>query len=243
MTEQSSTQDSIDETTYEFECMPLVTDLYGRQRDPFTGNAMEEGQEGPNSIFYVPGMPSEKGPDYQIFIGPEEAISWTKHMQQLRNAGFRGTKIMMSVTPRPQDRDRVPSPPPDWDKQNNTVGAAVTSYASFWRTKCNYCWAVIRHGEREMGFRLAEIKGAADRGCGTCDVLYNSIRHFADMIFPSYNTSKVRVRQNPDERLRLLSDTKSVRVSFDEYTGEDFYLTFAEEGNFHRIHELLKLKC
>ncbi|KAL5323084.1 hypothetical protein ACEPPN_007612 [Leptodophora sp. 'Broadleaf-Isolate-01'] len=231
MTEQSSTQDSIDETTYEFECMPLVTDLYGRQRDPFTGNAMEEGQEGPNSIFYVPGMPSEKGPDYQIFIGPEEAISWTKHMQQLRNAGFRGTKIMMSVTPRPQDRDRVPSPPPDWDKQNNTVGAAVTSYASFWRTKCNYCWAVIRHGEREMGFRLAEIKGAADRGCGTCDVLYNSIRHFADMIFPSYNTSKVRVRQNPDERLRLLSDTKSVRVSFDEYTGEDFYLTFAEEAS------------
>ncbi|KAH7418629.1 heterokaryon incompatibility protein-domain-containing protein [Cadophora sp. MPI-SDFR-AT-0126] len=213
----------------EYDALPRVTDLYGRQRDPFTGNPMEEGQEGPNSIFYVPGMPSEKGPDYQIFVGADKAISWTEHMQQLRDAGFRGTSIMMSVTPRPQDRDRIPSPPPDFERSRDSTKAVATSYASFWRTKCNYCWAVITHREREMGFRLEEIKSAAVKGCDTCNVLHKGIRHFADMIFPSYDSTKVRVRQNPEERVRLLSDTESVRVSFDEYEGEDFHLEFGQE--------------
>lgn len=81
-----------------------------------------------------------------------------------------------------------------------------------------------------MGFRLEEIKGAADRGCSTCIVLHDSIKHFADMIFPSYSSSKVRIRQKVKERFQLLSDTKSVRVSFDEYSGEDFSLIFGEEG-------------
>ncbi|KAK0113949.1 hypothetical protein ONS96_014798 [Cadophora gregata f. sp. sojae] len=230
MAEHISVQEHLDNESLEHDALPRIIDLYGRQRDPFTGNAMEEGQEGPNSIFYVPGMRSETDPDFQIFIGADKSISWTENMQRLRYAGFRGTSITMSVTPRPQDRDRIPSPPPDFARSRDTNNRVVESYASFWRTKCNYCWAVISHREREMGFRLSEITSAADKGCDTCNVLHRSIRHFADMIFPSYDSTKVRVRQSPEEEVRLLSDTKSVRVSFDEHGGEDFHLIFAEEG-------------
>jgi hypothetical protein len=224
MTEQTFMQDAINDEPSELESVPRVTDLH----DPFTGNPMEDGQEGPNSIFYVPGMPSECAPDYRLFTGPDTTISWTEYMQKIRDAGFKGTSITMAVTPRPQDRNRVPSPPPDLERAKDNGGTVATSFASFWRTNCNYCWAVIRSQEREMGFRLEEIKGAADRGCSTCSVLHDSIRHFADMIFPSYSSSKVRIRQKVKERFRLLSDTQSVRVSFDEYSGEDFFLNFGE---------------
>jgi hypothetical protein len=112
-----------------------------------------------------------------------------------------------------------------------TNGRAIaTSTASFWRTKCNYCWAVIRGRGRESGFRLEEIEGAAERGCGACTVLQNSIRHFADMIYPTYSSSKVRVRQKVEAPHALLSDAKLVRVSFDEYNGDDFFLAFSDEG-------------
>jgi hypothetical protein len=241
--EKIFTQDITDDEPTESEAVPRVTDLHGRQRDPFTGNAMEEGQEGPNSIFYVPGMPSETAPDYQLFTGPEKMISWTEHMKQLRAAGFKGTSIMMAVTPRPQDRNRVPSPPPDLENYDDRDGAVPTSYARFWRTKCNYCWAVIRGKQREFGFRLDEIKGAADRGCDACSVIHNSICHFADMMYPSYNRSKVRVRQKVENGLQLLSDIKSVRVSFDEYGGDDFFLTFTDEGESKIMADNCRISC
>ncbi|CAN9473440.1 unnamed protein product [Alternaria alternata] len=188
---------------------------------------MEEGQEGPNSIFYVPGMPSETQPDYRLYINGDESISFSEWMKKMRNAGFQGSHILFGVTPRPQDIRRVPSPPPD-EKEVREGGVAM-AVARFYRTKCRYCWAIVNERERETGFDMAEIEGAAEKGCNACLVICTGIRHFADMIFPRYNTRHVRVRQNMRGRQKLLSDTKALVVSFDEYNGESFTLTFSDE--------------
>jgi hypothetical protein len=229
MANRNSTVATTDESSL---VVPRVYDLHGRQRDPFTGNAMEDGQEGPNSIFYVPGLPSETSPDYVLYMGDGKPTPFSKHMRMLRDAGFEGSSMFMHVTPRPQDRSRIPSPPPDL---SDSLKARVV--ATFYRTNCNYCWAIIRGKERESGFRLEEIKGAADRGCGTCDVLLNSIERFANMIFPSFDRSKVRVRQKFEARSQLLSDTKEVRVCFDEYHGETLVLSFSDESKQKCVFE------
>jgi hypothetical protein len=206
--------------------LPEIYDLHGRLRDPYTGNPLEEGQEGPNSIFYVPGLPSATNPDYKLFTGPDTAIPFSEMMQTFRDAGFEGGNITMHITPRPQDAERVPSPPP---KGYNDTEETM-SFGSLYRTNCNYCWAIIKQKERERGFRLHEIKGAADRGCSTCGVLYAGIFRFAGMLFERYDISKVRVRQMESGRSRLLGDTKKVNVCFDEYNGETFDLSFKGEG-------------
>jgi len=206
--------------------LPEIYDLHGRLRDPYTGNPLEEGQEGPNSIFYVPGLSSATNPDYMLFTGPDTAIPFSEMMQKFRDAGFEGGNITWNITPRPQDAERVPSPPPkDYSDTEDTM-----SFGRLYRTNCNYCWAIIKQKERERGFRLHEIKGAADRGCSTCGVLYAGICRFAGMLFERYDTSQVRVRQLESGRSRLLGDTKKVNVCFDEYNGETFDLSFKGEG-------------
>jgi hypothetical protein len=208
--------------------LPEIYDLHGRLRDPYTGNPLEEGQEGPNSIFYVPGLTSATNPDYMLFTGPDTAIPFSEMMQKMRDAGFEGGNIMMNITPRPQDAERVPSPPP---KGYNDTEDAM-SFGSLYRTNCNYCWAIIKGKERERGFRLQEIKGAAESGCSTCGVLYAGICRFAGILFERYDMSKVRVRQLELGRSRLLEDAKKVNVCFDEYNGEAFDLNFKGEGMF-----------
>jgi hypothetical protein len=206
--------------------LPEIYDLHGRLRDPYTGNPLEEGQEGPNSIFYVSGLSSATNPDYRLFTGPDTTIPFSEMMQMLRNAGFEGRSITMHTTPRPQDAERVPSPPP---KGYNDTEETM-SFGSPYRTNCNYCWAIIKQKERERGFRLHEIRGAADRGCSACGVLYAGICRFAGMLFERFDISKVRVRQMESGRSKLLGDTKKVNVCFDEYNGENIDLSFKGEG-------------
>ncbi|KAJ8110731.1 hypothetical protein OPT61_g6497 [Boeremia exigua] len=203
-----------------------ITDLHGRQRDVHTGNIMEDGQEGPNSIFYVPGMPSETRPDYRLYVG-DKTITFSEWMNRLRESGFEGSSILFGVTPRPQDLRRAPSPPPDDEETNE--GDVAMAMARFYRTECNYCWAIVCEKQRETGFDLAELKGAAQRGCSTCMVICDGIRHFAGMIFPHHDNQKVRVRQNTKGNSKLLSDTQAMTVTFDEFSGESFTLTFSEE--------------
>ncbi|KAF2007548.1 HET-domain-containing protein [Amniculicola lignicola CBS 123094] len=188
---------------------------------------MEEGQEGPNSIFYVPGMPSETRPDFRLYTDGDGSISFSEWMQKVRDLGFQGSSISFAVTPRPQDIRRVPLPPPE-EKEISGGGVAM-AVAKFYRIKCNYCWAIVCEAERETGFDLAEIEGAAEKGCSTCLAICAGIRHFADMIFPRYNTKKIRVRQTMKAKSKLLSDTEAMVVSFDEFNGESFTLTFSDE--------------
>lgn len=182
---------SISDTNEEEQSISIlrITDLHGRQRDIHTGNVMEEGQEGPNSIFYVPGMPSETQPDYRLYVKGDEMIPFSKWMKKMRDAGFEGSRILFGVTPRPQDVRRVPKAPPAENEVNE--GGVAMAVARFYRTKCNYCWAIVNESERETGFDMSEIEGAVKRGCSTCRVICAGIRNFADMIFPRFNPEQV----------------------------------------------------
>lgn len=200
-----------------------VVDIHGRVCDPVTGNALGEGQEGPGSIFHVP-VKDPRG-DYQLYISKDETMDFSKHMQMLRDAGFQGGNIFMHATPRPQDIDRIPSPPPSQSSRHNDSEVGF-SLGNIYRTECAYCWAILRGKERQHGFKLHEIQLAARKGCSTCDVLQRGITTFADLLFPTYNCEKVRIRQEVHEKKRLLSDSKNVTVCFDEYEAEVINLAF-----------------
>ncbi|KAK3642958.1 hypothetical protein LTR56_010555 [Elasticomyces elasticus] len=202
-----------------------VIDIYGRICDPITGNPLGEGQEAPGSIFYVPVEDPRR--DYQVFVGKAETMPFSKLMEQLRAAGFEGGSMMMHVTPRPEDADRAPSPPPLRPSHQDKSGMEYSS-GDIYRTDCAYCWAVMRGKERERGFRLDEIQQAAKKGCSTCDVLQQSIGEYAPMIFPAFSCEKVRIRQEGIGETRLLSDTSEVIVCFDEYQDEFIKLEFKD---------------
>lgn len=200
-----------------------VVDIHGRVCDPTTGNPLGDGQEGPGSIFHVP--ISDPRPDYQLYTSRDETASFSKLMQDLREAGFQGGNIFMHATPRPQDIDRIPSPPPTLSSHRN--GSDIeASFGNIYRTECAYCWAILRGKERQQGFKLHEIQQAASKGCSTCDVLQKGITAFADLIFPAYNCERIRIRQEGNEKTRLLSETNNVTVCFDEHEGEVIKLTF-----------------
>jgi hypothetical protein len=205
--------------------IPKVMDLHGQLRDPETGNPLSDGQEGPGSIFYVPSA-GPKEPDYHVFTGPDKSEPFSEMMEKLRAAGFQGGNIFMHVTPRPQDIDRVPSPPPSELERGKGDSGFEQSTGRLHRTKCNYCWAVVRGKERERGFTLAEIENAARKGCSTCGVLQNGIKKFADLLFPCYVSEKVRLRQKENGVSKLLCETNTVSATFDEYAGETILLKF-----------------
>lgn len=207
---------------------PLVMDLHGQLRDPNTGNALSDGQEMPGSIFHAVSSVESRTPDYQVFTGPDQTTPFSKIMEQMRAAGFQGNNVFLHLTPRPEDIDRVPSPPPPEMAPGQYNHGFSTGQLH--RTKCNYCWAVVRDKERERGFTLAEIEQAARNGCSTCGVLRAGIKKFADLIFPRYDLGKVRVRQKENGTSKLLSETNTVGVTFDEYGGETISLTFGRPG-------------
>ncbi|KAK5677194.1 hypothetical protein LTS10_010383 [Elasticomyces elasticus] len=200
-----------------------VIDIYGRICDPITGNPLGEGQEAPGSIFYVPVEDPRR--DYQVFVGKAETMPFPKLMEQLRAQGFEGGSMMMHVTPRPEDADRAPSPPPLRPSHQDKSGMEY-SLGDIYRTDCAYCWAVMRGKERQRGFGLDEIQQAAKKGCSTCNVLQQSIGEYALMMFPAFSCEKVRIRQQGIGETRLLSDTSEVIVCFDEYQDEFIKLEF-----------------
>lgn len=200
-----------------------VVDIHGRICDPATGNPLGDGQEGPGSIYHVP--TSDPRGDFRIYTSRDETIPVSKMMESLREAGFQGGEIFMHTTPRPEDIDRIPSPPPPQPPRRND-GEIEASFGNIYRTECAYCWAIVCGKERQHGFKLHEIQQAASKGCSSCDVLQKGITAFADLIFPAYNTDKIRIRQEGNEKTRLLSETKDVTVCFDEYGGEVIRLAF-----------------
>jgi hypothetical protein len=214
--------------------IPKIVDLHGRLRDPFTGNPLPDGQEGPDSIFHVPSSDRPK-PDYLIYTSTG-TIPFSQFMQTLRNQGFDGQNIYMHITPRPEDVDRIPSPPPASpdDTRDSDYQYAL---GRFHRTKCNYCWAIIKKKERENGFRLSEILGAAKAGCSTCGVIYKGITRFGDLLFPKYDISKVRLRQKDNGRSQLLSETRTVDVIFSEYGTTIVQLSFMGSCRSIPLHE------
>jgi hypothetical protein len=215
---------------------PFVTDLHGRVCDPQTGLPFEEGQAGPGSIFHVPQSspdPSRRAPEYHMYTGENTSVSFSQVMQQAQAQGFQGKNIFILGTPRPQDLNRVPSPPPP--EQDDSDPAFQYSYARFYRTKCNYCWAVVKGSERERGFTLQEIFQAAQKGCSTCNALHDGIIRFANLIFPKYNYEKVRIRQVTHGKSRLLSETKAANVTFDEFGAETMSLSFENSGKPEQI--------
>jgi hypothetical protein len=167
-----------------------------------------------------------------MYIGQEKTISWEDMMKQMRIQGFQGANIFPMITPRPEDVDRVPSPPPANMGYQHFGEGVETSFASFYQTKCAYCWAIVRGKERERGFKLSEICQAARNGCSTCNVLQLGITKFANLLLPKYNYEKARIRQEYNKRLQLLSEAKSVTVSFDEYGGEMIGLVFDGSSKF-----------
>jgi hypothetical protein len=208
--------------------LPRVLDHHGRVRDPRTGNPMEDGNEGDGSIFAAPH--AETAPDYRVFTGNDVSQPFSEVMETLRRAGFEGDSVTLMLTPRPQDVDRVPSPPPP--AAHHSDFNVETSLGSFYHTECAYCWAVVQGKERERGFTLREICQAAAQGCSTCNVLQDGIVEFARLIFPRFSAEKVRVRQKENGESKLLSETRAVNVCFDEYGGETIVLTFGGSGEF-----------
>lgn len=214
--------------------LPIVYNQHGQLLDPYTGNPLEDGQEGPDSIFYVPSSSRDR-PDYMLFMGDEGPIPFSEVMKKTRDAGFEGSTVGVFTTPRPEDRDRVPSPPPLQLDETSSFGVEIV-HGNFYRGKCNYCWAIVQGKEREWGFTLREINQAADKGCSTCKVLYTGITRFADLIFPKYECGRVRVRQG-DNRSRpiqskQLSEIGVVTVCFDDFGGETIALSWMASGKF-----------
>jgi hypothetical protein len=218
--------------------VPLVMDLHGQLRHPKTGNPLSDGQEMPGSIFHVLSRDEDRAPEYQLFTGPDQITPFSKFMELIRANGFQGNSIFLHITPRPEDIDRVPSPPPpEMAPGQHNYGVST---GRLHRTKCNYCWAIVRDKERERGFTLAEIEQAARNGCSTCRVLRAGITKFADLLFPRYDFGKVRVRQKENGTSKLLSETNNVRVTFDEYGGESISLTFGRPGQYISYSQLVE---
>lgn len=207
-----------------------IVDSHGRPWDPYSGGPLDDGQEGPGSIFYVPPPAPSRftTPPYRLFIDKDTSIPFTEFIERIKAQGYKGGDIFMHITPRPEDVDRIPPPPPPQRDYSDEV--VETSVGDMYRTKCNYCYAVVTYAERERGFKLSEICLAAKNGCDTCDVLQRGIKYFAALIFPTYSDEKVRVRQKENGRSRLLSETKAVTLCFDEFGGETIKLTFNGSG-------------
>ena len=193
-----------------------MIDIHGRVCDPVTGNPLGDGQEGPGSIFHVPSKDEPR--DYVVFTDQGKK-PWSDVMKTLVNSGFQGGHIMMHSTPRPEDVDRPPSPPPSLTSHQESGGFQVST-GNIYRTQCAYCWAILQGKERERGFKLCEIQQAAAKGCGACDVLCNAVVAFGDIIFASHDNRKVRIRQKGEGITRLLSESKQVTVCFDEHDAE-----------------------
>jgi hypothetical protein len=215
--------------------LPIVYNQHGQLLDPYSGNPLEEGQEGPDSIFYVP-LSSPHRPNYVLFAGDDGSpIEFPEVMRKLRETGFEGSTVGVFTTPKPEDRDRVPAPPPLQLDETTSAGVEIVR-GNFYRGKCNYCWAVVQSEEREWGFTLREIRQAADNGCSTCGVLYAGITHFADLIFHKYECGRVRVRQGNNGgrpiQLKQLSEIGVVTACFDEFGGETIALSWRVSGKF-----------
>jgi hypothetical protein len=211
--------------------LPDVFNQHGQRLDPYTGNTLEEGQEGPDSIFYVPSS-SPPDPDLRLFVTEDGSVPFSEAMEKMRDAGFEGLTVTVLNIPRPEDRDRVPSPPRPHFVYTNESGVEMALGNSYC-DECNYCWAIVQGKERVGGFTLREINQAANNGCSTCGVLHAGITRFADLIFPKYECGRVRVKQSENcRRPRPLLETPAVTVCFDEYGGETIVLSFSDQGKF-----------
>jgi hypothetical protein len=216
---------------------PTVFDIHGRLLDPTSGAPLPDGQEAPGSIFHVPSSEAAAEPTIHTDLsGNLSTISFSKLMQQMRRQGFEGENVFWDVAPRPEDLERVPSPPPPLVDYSDAD--VETTYASFYCTQCAYCWAVVQGSERSRGFKLSEICQAAIKGCSTCNVLQHGITKFADLLFPKYSNEKVRIRQGENGISKLLSETKAVTVCFDEYGGETIGLTFNGSSRYFKFRKI-----
>jgi len=245
--------------------LPNVVDFHGRRCDPITGAPLADGQEAPGSIFHAPpescsssrvvirnetlisasqtpgqGAYQGTGTKTLIFLGNKlndgTTISFSQLMEQGRRQGMEPENVFTMVTPKPEDLDRTPSPPPKF--VNHTNGDVEMSFATFYSTQCAYCWAIVQGKERANGFKLSEICQAVADGCSTCEVLWQGIVKFADLLFPKYSYEKVRIRQGENGSSKLLSATKNVTVCFDEYGGETIGLTFDGSSKFYKTFGL-----
>jgi len=125
--------------------LPNVIDQHGLLCDLYTSNPLEDGQEGPGSIFYVPSTKTTS--DYRIFTDRDVSIPFSELMEMLRCGGFEGEDVIVYVTPRPEDINCAPSPPPP--QPPYTDSDYEGSFENFHRSECAYCWATVRGKERE----------------------------------------------------------------------------------------------
>lgn len=204
--------------------LPVLVDIHGHRVDPITGRVLRGAEEATGSVFHtVPDSDHDESTYYRFADGS----SVPDMMRMLRGAGFQGQKIILAVTPRPQDENPPVLPPPP--KVSFSDGPYEISGGNTHRTSCGYCHAVITRKERPRGYTLQELCDAARQGCETCGVLHKAIEHFGKLIFQQFDPNKVRVQQKELSRLfktGLLSHSELVTAFFDEYGAEAVQLDF-----------------
>ena len=206
--------------------MFYFTDPHGRILDENL-QPPPDGQQGPGSIFHVPSSETKAAHKAQSgkITSVEDLLKASEYHGFERRNQYKTSNVIMLLTDDPKEESRPPSPP---SSQFNALSSEALSGATHY-TACAFCWAVVKGKERWKGFTLKELNGAARQGCDTCNVLQKSIRHFTDIIFPTYEDEKVRVCQSVDHPLKLLSQTKKVSITFEEHGGETISMQFGDQ--------------
>ena len=203
--------------------MPHLVDTQGRLLDPRSALRMPrllaDGQAAPESIFHVPSDTK----------GSSQEITLNSIIEQCRRQGFGGENVIVHMPVRPSDQEEY------YRQKEESKQYLPHSDMNYRRTanqnvSCPYCKAVLENEEDTRGFDLGELHAVAKSGCETCDVIQQAITYFADLIYMKYDVNRVFVRQRQNEPDRLLGQTKTVEVRFEEHGDETFALTFNEAG-------------
>jgi hypothetical protein len=218
--------------------MPNIFDMDGRLIDPNSPEGMPkpllEGQEGPDSIFYVPSASTRKSPSASTRTSPSGLdLTIPNMLAQLSRQGVQPENLIMRTLVRPKDAE-----PHDLKRQ--AAKPNIPHFRMNYRVEdgqppsCPYCKLILENAEDRKGFDLQELYEVAKSGCETCDVLQLAITYFARFVFLDFNRNRVWVKQSQNSPSMLLSETKMVEVHFEEHQDEVLTLSFKEVGRWNR---------
>ena len=218
--------------------MPHLVDTQGRLLDPRSAlnmpKVLADGQASSDSIFHVP---SET-------LGSSQELTLNAIIEQCRRQGFGGENVIVHMPVRPNEQEEYYRKREE-AKQYHPHGDKNYRRAADQSVSCPYCKAILDNEEDSRGFDLDELHVVAKSGCETCDIIQQAVTYFADLIYMKYDMTRVFVKQRQNEPDRLLAQTRTVEVRFEEHHDETLALTFSEVGKpwilFYNIDKLSNL--
>ena len=217
--------------------IPNIFDMDGRLIDPNSPEGMPkpllEGQEGPDSIFYVPSASTRRSPSASTRTSPSGLdLTIPNMLAQLSRQGVQPENFIVRTLVRPKDAE-------SHDLKRQATKPNIPHFRMNYRVEdgqppsCPYCKLILEDAEGRKGFDLQELYEVAKSGCETCDVLQLAITYFARFVFLDFDRKRVWVKQSQNSPSMLLSETKMVEVHFEEHHDEVLTLSFKEVGRWN----------